>query len=65
MILIATEYITLVVVTVNNSVIRMVRYLYSNTGNNVCWRGKHQNLRDVWKGANPWGFFHNLSTPAH
>lgn len=53
----ATDYITLVVVTINNCVIRMARCLYGNTGKNVCWRGKHQNLGEIWTGANPWGFF--------
>ena len=53
----ATEYITLVVVTINNCVIRMARCLYVNTVKNVRQRGKHQNLREIWNRANPWGFF--------
>ena len=50
------------VVTINNYVIRMARCLYGNTGKNVRWRGKHQNLEEIWNGTNPWGFF---SQPQH
>lgn len=59
----ATECITLVVVTINNCVIRMARCLYGNTGKNVCWRGKHQNLRREWNGVNPLGFFSQPQYP--
>lgn len=56
----AIEYITMVVVTINSCVIKMVRCLYGSTGKNVRWRGKHQNLGEIWNGAS----FHNFSIPA-
>jgi hypothetical protein len=41
----------------------MARCLYSNTGKNVRWKGKHQNLGEIWNGANPWGFFSQPQYP--